>query len=270
MKWMGEGEKYFALPTSRAMAAQYLEFLDPEIKGKIVNDTYSRTRVMLMVRNLPSTWWYALMERLTPELDRLFPPGGAIKWRYNGSSHLAARTLHHMMWDMFSTMGSSLLAITILMALLFRSVRIGLLSMIPNVTPLITTAGFMGAAGIELRPATSVIFAIALGIAVNDTIHLLARFREEMRLTHDPREADTRTIMKAGRPVIYTSLLLMLGYLVLVRSPFTAVRDFSILFALTLLSALLSDLFLTNVLLVHVIGRMKGNKGRIAQKTSGQ
>ncbi len=249
MKWMGEGERYYRLPESRRLIAQYLEFFDPGMKRQIVSDDYSKTRIKIMARNLPSSWWFGLMENLRPDLVRSFPAAQRIKWRFNGSSHLAAITLHRLMRDMFATIITSLLAITILMTLLFRSLQIGLISMIPNVIPLLVTAGFMGAVGIELRPATSIIFAVSLGIAVNDTIHLMARYREEWRIYRDSKKATERAIIFAGRPIVYTSLLLVCGFAVLFKSEFVAVKDFSLLFAVTIVGALACDLFLTAAIL---------------------
>jgi predicted RND superfamily exporter protein len=258
MAWMGEGEAFYAIPATRQLAVQYLEFFDPGLKKQIVTEDYARTRIRIMARNMPSTWWYALMKKLTPILERRFPPGGKIGWRFNGSSHLAAVTLHHLMRDMGATMLTSLAAITLLMTLLFRSWRIGLLSMIPNIIPLVLCAGFMGAVGIDLRPATCIIFAISLGVAVNDTIHLLARYREEILAGAEAREAVVRTIMTAGRPVLITSVMLTLGTIVLARSEFVAVRDFSLLFAVTLVAALACDLLLTTVILLYIGRRVFG------------
>jgi predicted RND superfamily exporter protein len=250
-KWMNEGKRYFALPKSKSLAVNYLDLLDPDIKRRIVSEDYSATRIMIRTMNLPSSWWYDLMDILTPVLDRDFPKGSGITWRYNGSSHLAAKTLHHLIRDLLSTMVLSIVTITLLMTLLFRSLRIGLISMVPNLIPLALTFGFMGLSGIELRPATAIIFAVSLGIAVNDTIHMMARFREEMKRRAHIEDAVTATIMSAGRPVIYTSVLLIGGYCVLLFSDFIAVKHFSLLITVTLLSALWADLLITPVLLLR-------------------
>ena len=263
-KWMDEGPEEYKLPKSRKLAVNYLDFLDPELKKKIVNEDYSKTRIMLRTKNLPSKWWVEKQEYLTPKLEGLFPPGGEIAWRYNGSSHLGANTLEHLIYDLLTTMILSIVLITILMTLLFRSIRIGLISMIPNLMPLTMTFGFMGAAGIELRPATAIIFAVSLGIAVNDTIHLMARFREELKRQTDIREAVTATVMSAGRPVIYTSVLLIAGYCVLLTSDFVAVRHFSLLFSITLISALWADLLFTPILLIFAGKKLIKGRSDIA------
>ena len=263
-KWMDEGPGEYKLPKSRGLAVNYLDFLDPELKKKIVNEDYSKTRIMLRTKNLPSKWWVKKQELLTSELDNLFPPDGEITWRFNGSSHLGANTLEHLIYDLLTTMILSIVLITILMTLLFRSIRIGLISMIPNLMPLTMTFGFMGAAGIELRPATAIIFAVSLGIAVNDTIHLMARFREELKRQTDIREAVTATVMSAGRPVIYTSVLLIAGYCVLLTSDFVAVRHFSMLFGVTLVSAVWADLLFTPILLIFAGKKLV--KGRTVSK----
>ncbi len=130
------------------------------------------------------------------------------------------------------------------MLLLFKSVKIASIAMIPNFIPLLLMAGVMGFYNIKLRPTTAMTFAIAYGIAVDDTIHFLVRFRQEL-FSHNGhyREANEKTLLTTCKAIISTSFILSAGFLVMVTSNFLPSRDFGFLAAVTMFGALLADLF---------------------------
>lgn len=135
-----------------------------------------------------------------------------------------------------------------LMSLLFRSVRIGCLGLIPNLLPVGVQFGFMAIAGIPLNTATSMAAAISIGLAVDDTIHLLMRFYSHRNQvpTAQAVERSTRQLL---RPVVATTISLSLGFLVMRFSSFTPIGDFALLSAIMLTTALLADLIVTPTLL---------------------
>ena len=139
--------------------------------------------------------------------------------------------------------------ITVMMILHLRSLKLGLLSMMPNVLPITVTLGMMGLMGITLNVATVMIACIALGIAVDDTIHYLSRYGSEIRQGRNGREAMKITMLGAGRGMVFTSLVITGGFLVLCFSSFHTNRAFGILTAITMASAIFADLFLLPVLL---------------------
>ncbi len=136
------------------------------------------------------------------------------------------------------------------MMVLLRSLRIGLLSMIPNVIPLLVTLGFMGWVGIPLRTSTALIFSVALGVAVNDTIHFVTRFREELFRTGDRAEAVRLTLLSTGRAIMFTSILLIAGFGTMMTTRFVGIFQMGVLGAVTLFAALLGDLLLLPICLV--------------------
>ncbi|MEE2827541.1 MAG: MMPL family transporter [Myxococcota bacterium] len=170
--------------------------------------------------------------------------------RVTGSNLVAANALSRLVTDMVNSLLLAFVVITLLMAVLLRSLRIGLLSMVPNIIPLLVTAGFMGWVGIPLRTSTALIFSVALGIAVNDTIHITTRFREELFLTGDRKEAVRRTMMSTGRAIIFTSILMIFGFSTMMTTRFVGLFQMGLLGAVTLSAALIGDLLLLPACLV--------------------
>jgi CRP-like cAMP-binding protein len=149
-------------------------------------------------------------------------------------------------------LGTTLAAIFVVMSLLFISPRIGILAMIPNVVPVFLLFGLMGFTGISLNFSTSLIASIAVGIGVDDTIHYIARFNQEVQNLHDQNEAMVRTLRSLGKPMIYTSVALMFGFGIFMLSDFVPIRQFGFLTAFTLLAAMVSNLIILPSLLVSV------------------
>jgi predicted RND superfamily exporter protein len=110
----------------------------------------------------------------------------------------------------------------------------------------------MGFTGISLNIGTSIIAAMALGIAVDDTIHFLIRFRRALETGAPPAEAVQRTLAEGGKPVIYTSLTLCLGFLILALSDFAIIRAVGILTAITMITGILVEIFVTPTLMLLV------------------
>ena len=130
-----------------------------------------------------------------------------------------------------------------IIAILFRSVLFGLVAVLPNMTPLILTMGYMAIRGYDLNAGNVVVFSLSLGIAVDNTIHFLARFREEIS-KHSVHDALQRTLAFTGRAVVLSSLIIVSGLAVLMLSEFRPTRGFAELTSFTMLSALLGDLIL--------------------------
>ncbi len=148
------------------------------------------------------------------------------------------------------SIGSAFVVISITMGLLFGSARAGFLSMIPNVYPLIVAVGAMGLLGITARISTMLIFSIALGMAVDDTIHFLSRYRHERPRALTVAHAVRRGLRGAGAGMVVTSLLLVFGYSVLMFSTFRATMHFALLGSIIVIAALAGDLLLMPALIM--------------------
>jgi uncharacterized protein len=136
---------------------------------------------------------------------------------------------------------------------LFKSFRILLCSLIPNLIPLIITAGIMGWAGVPLKPSTVLVFSVALGIAIDITIRFLVNYKQELPTFNNNIEATvTSTIKHTGLSIVYTSLVLIAGFVIFCFSSFGGTFALGWLTSVTLLVATLTNLVLLPVLLLAV------------------
>jgi len=157
----------------------------------------------------------------------------------------------NMLWGLVIAFG----IIALIIGLLFRSVAIVIVSLIPNMLPLLMIAGLMGYAGIDLKVSTSIIFTIAFGIAVDDTIHFMSKLRLLLASGLSPLYALKRTFISTGKAIIVTSIILCGGFITLIGSEFNGTFYIGLLISLTLLFAVIADLVLLPVLLLWTFKR---------------
>jgi diguanylate cyclase (GGDEF)-like protein len=138
------------------------------------------------------------------------------------------------------------------MFLLFLSGKVGLIAIVPNCFPIIVNFGLMGWLGIELSVATSLVASIAIGLAVDDTIHYLVRYNREFKKDLDKRRALQDTIQEVGRPIVFTTFTIGLGFAILIFSHFKPTAIFGLMMVITMGSALLGDLIILPSLMTHV------------------
>jgi CRP-like cAMP-binding protein len=141
--------------------------------------------------------------------------------------------------------------IFLVMSILFLSAKVGFIAMLPNVVPVVLFFGVLGWSNIMLNIGTSIIAAIALGIAVDNTIHYMVRFNRELQVTYDEKQSLATALRTVGRPIVYTSVALTLGFLVMRLSDFVPVRDFGVLTAATMMGALATNVILLPALLAE-------------------
>jgi predicted RND superfamily exporter protein len=137
-------------------------------------------------------------------------------------------------------------------------VRLALIALIPNLVPLVFILAALGLMGADLQTSNIVSFTVAVGMAVDDTIHFIVRYREERRRGQVKSEAIRRTFHGAGQAIVLTSVLLVLGFGVLGTSELTSTRDFGILASVTMTAAMLGDLLLLPAML-HLFGSRKAS-----------
>lgn len=150
---------------------------------------------------------------------------------------------------LFSSLALAIGLIALLMGFLFKDWKMAVVGMIPNILPLLFTAGMMGLMGITLRSSTSIVFLVAFGIAVDDTIHFLSRYRLEIKDGNDMETSLRNTMLGTGKAMILTTLILLSGFAFLMTSSFGGTYVVGLFTALTLVMALLADLFFLPVLI---------------------
>ncbi|RMG29243.1 MAG: hypothetical protein D6730_04240 [Bacteroidetes bacterium] len=170
-------------------------------------------------------------------------------YRFTGHAFLTENNLSYLRNSLMLGLLIAFIVIGVIMGLLFRSWRMLCISMLPNVVPLILTGGVMGLFGITLTASTAIVFVVAFGIAVDDTIHFLMRYRLEKQKGHHIDAAIRNTMLGTGKAMLLTSLVLLGGFGVLIASDFGGTFNTGLFTALTIVFALLADLFLLPILL---------------------
>jgi len=172
---------------------------------------------------------------------------------YTGVSVVASDGTRYLVNNLISSLIFAIICIGVLMALLFRSWRMVLISMIPNIIPLIVTAGIMGFFGIPLKASTLLIFSIAFGISIDDTIHFLSKYRQELKNKQwDLKSCVLIAIRESGLGMFYTSIVLFCGFSVFAFSQFGGTQALGILISITLLVAMVNNLILLPALLLSM------------------
>ena len=180
-----------------------------------------------------------------------------LQFEITGAAHLIDRNNEYMVNNMTQGFVFSLIVIGLLTFFLHRSWRMVLVFILPNVIPLIIIGGIMGFAGIELKAATSLVFSIAFGIATDDTIHFISRLKIELAYGKSLMYAFKRTYFETGKPIILTTFILLGGFMTLMISNFQSTFYFGFLICITVIIAVLADIFVLPVLLFLIYGRKK-------------
>ena len=221
----------------------------------LVDDDLTKTRISARVKNINSETAEQIVKELKGESVRLF--GEDVSIIITGSTLLALHTSKHLVKNLTTSFMLAFIIIFISMIFLFKSVRLSILSVLPTIIPLMAAGGIMGFMGIKLRPSTAMTFSIALGIAVDDTIHFLARFRQEYMKTGDVPGSVTKTLLTTGKAIISTTIILSLGFVVMIFSEFVPNHEFAILSTIVLLIALAGSMILLPVLINYLNPKFK-------------
>ena len=185
---------------------------------------------------------------------------GKIDYKITGTAHLIDKNLSYLSTSLVKGLLVSILIVALLMGIIYRSVSILLISIVPNLVPLVFIAGVMGYLGVELKISTAIIFTIAFGIAVDDTIHLLGKFKFELMKGRTKMYALKRSYLTTGKAMILTTLILCSGFALLVFSSFLGTFYLGVMLCLALLVALIADLTLLPVLIFLFYHPKKGKK----------
>jgi uncharacterized protein len=203
-----------------------------------------RARLLLKMRDVGTRDTLALVATLKAKMAQLFPPGSGVETEVTGDAYVDAAGLTEMIHELLTSILTAALVIFGLITILFRSVRIGLITIPPNVIPLVVTFGYMGLRGFDLNAGNVIVFTISLGIAVDNTIHYILRFREEFAKDPDMARATWKTMLGKGQPMCMATFLTVIGLAVLLLSDFVPTRRFAELTIVTLTGALIGALFL--------------------------
>ncbi len=237
------------LPESREeLASRYRVLAASGRLGRFLSADRGRGRISVRTQDRGALAFRGLCDRVECALAQQLD-GFPVEVRLTGTAFNAYRGINRLTRDLRDSLLLVALCIAVVIALLFRSPRFAALSFAPNALPLVVGYGFLGAVGWSLKPVTAVMFSVGLAIAVDDTIHLLARVREETGAGRGLREAVGEALLHCGRAVTITSLILIVGLAITLVSSFPAIVALSGLGICVIGTALAADLFLLPALL---------------------
>ena len=256
---MNDGNNiFYTIPNSRSAITQTVLIYGDKFNS-LTNFDYSKARITGRVKDIDSKRASEIKTDIYNYVESNIPD--YMKVEITGTTFLALATNDYLVSDLTTSFVAAFILITVVMIILFKSVPITLISIIPNTIPMLAMAAIMGYFDIILRPPTAMTFAVAFGIAVDDTIHYLTRYRMELpALKWHHRLANDRTIMTTGLAMITTTGILVTGFLILVFSSFTPTADFGLLAALTIFIALVCDLTFLPALLSLVKPNINKNE----------
>ena len=248
--------EYYQLPTREEQV-----FIMPYVKNSSNNEnllttyidsTGRYTRLTTFMKDIGTDKMERIEERLDARIEKAFP-----KKKYEvtmtGKALVFLKGTNYLIRNLIVSLGLAILLISIFMGWMFRSVQMILISLIPNILPLLMTAGVMGYLGIPLKPSTILVFSVAFGISVDDTIHFLAKYRQELQATNwKVRKSVYAALRETGVSMFYTSIVLFFGFLVFTVSSFGGTIALGGLVSATLLVAMLSNLLLLPSLLLSL------------------
>ena len=231
------------LPASDDVVDELMIFLDHRHVKAYASDDYSKVRILVRHPVDSTAELQAFVDRVQAYLDSHLDPG--LRAHITGSSVLTLSATRSMIDGQLQSILLLLLFFVLIISVLFTDVRVGLLAALPNAFPVVVLFGFMGYAGIPLNIGTTMAAAIAIGIAVDDTLHFMLRYNQELKSSRHQVTAMQSTLSTEGLPVAATSVALIAGFLVFILSDFQPIRMFGMLSALVIASALLADFVIT-------------------------
>lgn len=226
-----------------------IELLPPPLKRAFYKPEDHSATVTFRVLDIGIAQYSTVFQRVETGLNQIVTQHPEFSLKLAGSAIHRWRDLYRIVVDLGSSLGSETLIIILVLAVVFRSVRLGLIAMIPNVFPLVLCATWMVFTGQALEIVTVCCFTICLGIAVDDTIHFLTRFQEELPRATSRNEAIRRTFEAVGTSMLMTTMVLVVGFATVTFSDMRDQRIFASMGVLTMLSAMLGDLVILPALL---------------------
>lgn len=248
--------KYYQLPTSQenSFILSYAKNSSSEanLLKNFVDSTGRYARITTFMKDIGTDKMEDIEDDLQAKIDKVLPAEN-----YNvimtGKALVFQKGTTYLVKNLAISLSLAILLISLFMAYMFRSLRMILVSLIPNILPLVITAGLMGYFGVPIKPSTILVFSIAFGISVDDTIHFLAKYRQELQANHwKIRKSVYGALRETGVSMFYTSIVLFFGFSVFTISSFGGTVALGALVSMTLLFAMLSNLLLLPSLLLSL------------------
>ncbi|MCR9173277.1 MAG: MMPL family transporter [bacterium] len=249
---LGKDEAY-KLPERNSKRRSIRRALRVAGEGQFVRTMLDSTETILRISGTIPDLGNKKVTALNEKLEKFLKGktmGGKLDYQVTGTAHLVDKNLRYMSTSLVKGLAVSILIVALIMGLIYRSFSMMLISLVPNIFPLVFIGGAMGFLGVDLKISTAIIFTIAFGIAVDDTIHLLGKFKYELMKGKGVVYALRRSYFTTGKAMILTTLILCSGFLLLVFSSFLGTFYLGIMLCLALIVALIADLTILPVLIL--------------------
>jgi hydrophobe/amphiphile efflux-3 (HAE3) family protein len=250
----GGDPKYYRIPATKKKVLQLLLLYSlnedqADIKS-VLNDDYSQARIRNFTLSADDS---VIAREAFDSLEKIISEEikeTELKVGFTGRPKVFLNMVDSLITGMVKSFSFAFVVILIMMIVVFRSIRLGILSMIVNIIPAVLTFGIMGWLNIPLNMMTAMVPSVAIGIAVDDTIHLMWRIKKEIEFDGNYKEAILRSLKSVGKPIITTSILICVGFAAFYFSELTLLTQFAFITLTTVLGALIADLFLAPALLL--------------------
>ncbi|MES2110698.1 MAG: MMPL family transporter [Bacteroidota bacterium] len=227
-----------------------------------LDSTRRYTRVTFEMVDIGSKKMNVVLKELQPQIDSIFNPK-KYHVELTGSSIIFIKGANYMVTNLYESLAWAILLIAGVMWVLFRGAKMIMISLLPNLIPLVITAGLMGFFGIPLKPSSILIFSIAMGISSDQTIYFITRYRHELRHTKKSISAIVSdTIKETGISMIYIAVILFFGFGIFSASTFGGIQAIGILISITLLVSMISNLTLLPAFLLSMEKRTRGRESQ--------
>ena len=247
---------YYSLPNSQEqrVISSYLKNSSEGLGfGNLLMDSLKQeARISLRVADISTSKMDSIFDSLLPKINEIFDPE-KYDVTITGTSIVFLNGTKFLIKNLVLSLLLVIILISIFMAWMFNSFRMVVVSIIPNLIPLLLTGAIMGYFGIALKPSTILVFSIAFGISVDDTIHFLAKYRQELLMNNwNIRKSVFSALNETGVSMFYTSVVLFFGFFIFVASDFGGTIALGLLVSITLMLAMLSNLLLLPALLLSL------------------
>jgi predicted RND superfamily exporter protein len=247
---------YFQLPTAQEngfiMSYTKNSSTDIDMIKNFIDSTGQYARITTFMKDISTERMERIEEGIQSKINKVFP-ADRYEVSLTGKAYLFQKGTKYLVNNLILSLSLAIFLISIFMAYMFRSFRMIIVSLIPNLLPLLITAGLMGFLGVPIKPSTILVFSIAFGISVDDTIHFLAKYRQELQANHwKIKKSVYAALYETGVSMFYTSIVLFFGFSVFIISNFGGTVALGALVSATLLFAMLANLLLLPSLLLSL------------------
>ena len=248
--------KYYSLPTTQEQnfILSYVKNSkgNANMLSSYIDSTAQTARITTFMKDIGTEKMQQIEENIYAKAQKLFPRD-KYELKIPGKAYLFTKGTSYLATNLIWSLALAILLIALIMAYMFRSVKMIVISLIPNLLPLLITAGLMGYLGIPLKPSTILVFSIAFGISVDDTIHFLAKYRMELVARNwKISKSVYAALRETGVSMFYTSIVLLSGFSVFLLSNFGGTKALGGLISATLLFAMMTNLLLLPSLLLSL------------------